>query len=261
MEQVEMLTTKEINELALADAKKLEASAIKEARIMALNINKARKEGKKQEAEDLMADLAEIVEYANKLKAHQVYSELSKAKDPMLEAVKLVSYECTAIKEEKKDGAAIGKIKVDEKMKEIDLLRLDRMCGGIGKNDEWVEHAEKFNFIMTKCVAKELGSKQDFSDYAMSKIAREFNLGEKADITSNTTLLKALRTIIKDMIGDEYKVISYDVNYVKAAFSKKGKSKLSISVATHKHMRSILLNACHRIVTNAKAYNVEYKSK
>ena len=79
--------------------------------------------------------------------------------------------------------------------------------------------------------------------------------------TSNTQTLNALQRVVSAMVGEQYKAISKDVNYLRTVFAKKAsKEALTVQCATHKNFVSYLAEVCYRIVTDSP-YNVVYKTK
>jgi len=60
------------------------------------------------------------------------------------------------------------------------------------------------------------------------------------------------------MIGEDYKAITHDVNYILAVYSKKGRKALTVTASNHKQMRQIIMEICHRIVTGGR-YDIDYK--
>jgi len=100
--------------------------------------------------------------------------------------------------------------------------------------------------------------KEIHDSYAMSEIARDFDMGKNP--TSNTNLLRTLQMVITSMLGDGYKATSHDVAFLVSVYSKKNRRALTVSVANHKNFRNYIAEICHRIVTN-KRYDVDYKKK
>lgn len=135
-----------------------------------------------------------------------------------------------------------------------------KYCGGIGHDKNWMHIAQKMNFLLTAQKAKDLGlDPQKVNDsYAMSEIARQFDMGKNP--TSKTNLLRTLQMVVTAMLGDDYKATSHDVNFLLSVYSKKNRKALVVSCANHRNFRSYIAEVCHRIVTD-KAYELEYKTK
>lgn len=180
--------------------------------------------------------------------------------DPMLTAVKTLSYITIGVKDEKKGDDKVPVRSVIEKERAIDLFKLDKYCGGIGHDKNWMHIAQKMNFLLTAQKAKDLGlDPQKVNDsYAMSEIARQFDMGKNP--TSKTNLLRTLQMVVTAMLGDDYKATSHDVNFLLSVYSKKNRKALVVSCANHRNFRSYIAEVCHRIVTD-KAYELEYKTK
>ena len=111
---------------------------------------------------------------------------------------------------------------------------------------------------MTCQVAKELGiDPKDINDsYYMSDLAKSIDMGKNP--TSKTNLLKTLTTVIQAMIGEEYKPLSHDVNFLLLVYGKKSRKALTVTCANHKYLRGYCMEICHRLVMG-KVYDVDYK--
>lgn len=223
--------------------------------------NDAMQEGRVDELPGIEHDLDQAVgEYAN-VARQIVFDDCKATDDPMLEAVKRLSYTIIAVKDETVEGTDIPKRTIVEKEKQIDLLKLHKHCDGIGADHQWPYMIEKFNFLLTARKADELGidPKNINDSYAMSEIARAFDLGKNP--ASKTKILDTLRNIVVAMLGEEYApaVNSHDVAFLLSIYSKKSRKALTVSCANHKFMRGYVMEICHRVVTG-KTYDVEYKT-
>ena len=177
------------------------------------------------------------------------FEECKATDDPMLAAVKALSYVTIGVKDEQKGDDKVPVRVIVDKERQIDLLKLDKFCGGIGADPNWMHVAQKMNFLLTAQKAKDLGldpAKVNDS-YAMSEIARQFEMGKNP--TSKTNLLKTLQMVVTAMVGDGHKATSHDVNFL-----------LTVSCANHRNFRGYVMEVCHRIVTG-KSYELEYKTK
>ena len=180
--------------------------------------------------------------------------------DPMLAAVRTLSYVTIGVKDEKKGDDKVPVRTVVDKERAIDLLKLDKYCGGIGHDKEWMHVAQKMNFLLTCQKARDLGlDPQKVNDsYAMSEIARQFEMGKNP--TSKTNMLRTLQMVVTAMLGDGYKATSHDVNFLLSVYSRKNRKALVVSCANHRSFRGYIAEVCHRIVTG-KEYELEYKTK
>jgi len=180
--------------------------------------------------------------------------------DPMLAAVRMLSYMTIGVKDTLEGESKTPVRTVVEKERAIDLLKLHKYCDGIGVDKNWMYMVEKFNMLMTAQKAVDLGiDPKGISDsYAMSEIAKGFDLGKNP--ASKTNLLKTLRNIVSAMIGEEFakKVTSHDVNFLLSVYSRKNRKALTVTCANHKYMRGYMAEICHRVVTD-KQYEVDYK--
>ena len=208
-------------------------------------------------ADKAMADT--INEYTATVR-DMCFEECKATDDPMLAAVKTLSYVTIGVKDEQKGDDKVPVRVIVDKERQIDLLKLDKFCGGIGADPNWMHVAQKMNFLLTAQKAKDLGldpAKVNDS-YAMSEIARQFEMGKNP--TSKTNMLRTLQMVVTAMLGEGYKATSHDVNFLLSVYSRKNRKALVVSCANHRNFRAYIAEVCHRIVTG-KEYELEYKTK
>lgn len=208
-------------------------------------------------ADKVMTD--DINEYTATVR-DMCFEDCKATDDPMMAAVKTLFYVTIGVKDEKKGDDKVPVRTVVDKEKQIDLLKLDKYCGGIGADPNWMHITQKMNFLLTAQKAVDLGldPKAVNDSYAMSEIARQFNMGKNP--TSKTNLLKTLQTVVTAMVGEGYKATSHDVNFLMSVYSKKNRKALTVSCSNHRNFRGYVMEVCHRIVTG-KSYELEYKTK
>ena len=188
------------------------------------------------------------------------FEDCKNTDDPMLAAIKTLFFATISVKDEKKGEDLVPIRVIVEKDRPIDLLKLDKYCGGIGADGDWSHIAMKMNFLLTaqKCVDLGVNPKTVNDSYAMSKIAEDFDMGKSP--TSKTNLLKTLQTVITAMLGEGYKATSHDVNFLMSIYSRKNRQALKVSCANHRNFRNYIAEICHRIAAG-KSYEVEYTMK
>ena len=189
------------------------------------------------------------------------FSRCAAAADPMIAAIDEFTYDVLKFKEEVEDGKKFPIAKLIPATKPIDLLQLHKFIdGGIGHDKNWPYIVEALNSKLTARVGVALGlnPEQIMDSYAMSNIARDIELGKNP--TSNTNLLKTMRSVVTAMVGEEYggKVTSHDVAYILECYSKKSRKALTLTVANHKTLRAIMADVC-RAVTHGESYSIDYK--
>ena len=188
------------------------------------------------------------------------FAECKATADPMLTAVTMLTFKTIGIKDEKHEGEKFPTRVAIGKERTINLKALDTYCGGIGADKNWMHICQKMNFLLTAQKAVDLGidPKSVNDSYAMSEIARGFDMGKNP--TSKTNLLKTLQTVVSAMLGDGYKATSHDVNFLMSVYSKKNRKALTVTCANHRNFQNYLAEVCHRIVTG-KSYGIEYRRK
>lgn len=200
-------------------------------------------------------------------KAREIcFDDCRAADDPMLEAIKRLTFTTISVKETKKGDDKIPVSEIVEKEKAIDLLKLHKSVeGGIGKDPKWNGLVERMNFHMTARQAKRLLKKKEHlsailkeinDSYMMCEIARNIDMGK--DPTSNTKLLGTLQAVVSAMIGEEYKATSHDVNYITDLYASKGRGALAVNCANHRYFRGYIAAVCHSIVTG-EDYEISFK--
>lgn len=245
------------------DEQNAELRAIREsveAKVLAYNA--AYQDKKYDEAAKLDEEMSEEINRYTGIVRDQCFEDCKNSENPMLEAVRILTFETIGVKDSKVGESKIPVREVITREKQIDLLKLHKFCGGIGADQNWPYLAERFNMLMTAKKAVDLGidPKGINDSYAMSKIAGEIQMGKTP--TSNTQVLKMLRDVVSAMIGEEYaaQVISHDVSYLTSIYSRKGRKALTVVCANHKYMRGYLMEICHHVITG-KSYEVDYKKK
>lgn len=188
------------------------------------------------------------------------FAECKATADPMLTAVTMLTFKTIGIKDEKHEGEKFPTRVAIGKERTINLKALDTYCGGIGADKNWMHICQKMNFLLTAQKAVDLGidPKSVNDSYAMSEIARGFDMGKNP--TSKTNLLKTLQTVVSAMLGDGYKATSHDVNFLMSVYSKKNRKALTVTCANHRNFQNYLAEVCHRIVTG-KSYGIEFRRK
>ena len=88
------------------------------------------------------------------------FEECKATDDPMLAAVKTLSYVTIGVKDEQKGDDKVPVRVIVDKERQIDLLKLDKFCGGIGADPNWMHVAQKMNFLLTAQKAKDLGDRK-----------------------------------------------------------------------------------------------------
>lgn len=239
------------------EAKLKELKATVEEKVKAYN--EAMQDGKFDEVSKLDTEITDTVNEYTSIVRDMCFEDCAASDDPMMAAVTALSFMTIGVKDTKRGDEKLPVREVIEKERQIDLLKLHKFVdGGIGHNKEWVYMIEKFNLLMTCQKAKDLGVDPTAinDSYAMSEIAKGYDLGKNP--ASKTNLLKTLTAIVQAMVGEEYKPVSHDVNFLLSVYSRKSRKALTVTCANHKYMRGYIMEICHRIVTG-KTYEVDYK--
>lgn len=231
-----------------------------EAEDLVLKYNEAIQSGNFTEAVKLDEATDDKINEYTSIVREMCFDDCKASEDPMLTAVKFLRYETIGKKDEKVGESKIPVRSIIEKDKPIDLLKLDKHCKGIGHDKNWMHIAQKMNFLLTaqKCVDLGIDPTAVNDSYAMSEIARDFDMGKTP--TSKTNMLKTLQLVITAMLGEGYKATSHDVNFLLSVYSKKNRKALTVTCANHRNFRDYMAEVCHHIVTGSP-YCVDFKVK
>ena len=244
----------------MANTKLSKAEMREKVESLVKDFNDKLQSGDYENAAKINSEIEEVVNEYTAMVRKECFNALKATENPMLEAVKQLTYPTIRVKDTKQGEEKIPVRIVEDIERSIDLLKLHKHVGGdgIGANKNWVYTVEKFNFLMTAQKAVDLGidPKQVNDSYAMSEISKEIDMGKTP--TSKTNILKTLNVVIASMIGEEYKAKSHDVNFLLSIYSRKNRKALTVSCANHKYMRQYLAEVCHRIVLD-KSYEIDFK--
>lgn len=204
--------------------------------------------------------IEQLVNEHTNIARNECFEALKATDDPMLEAVKQLTFSTIRIVDKKNGEDKIPVSSIEDAEKAIDLLKLHKYVGGdgIGKDKQWAYKVEKLNFLLTAKKAVDLGidPTEVNNSYAMSDISKAIDLGKTP--TSKTNMLKTLQAIVTAMVGEEYKATSHDVEFLMSVYSRKNRAALTVTCANHKYMRQYMAEICHRIVLG-KSYALDYK--
>ena len=231
-----------------------------DAEALVKDYNDAIQNGKYEDATKAEKAMTEKVNEYTATVRDMCFEDCKNTDNPMLTAVTTLSYVTIGVKDGQKGDDKVPVRTIVDKERQIDLLKLHKYCGKIGANENWAHIAQKMNFLLTAQKAVDLGidPKAVNESYAMSEIAREFDMGKNP--VSKTNLLKTLQTVITAMLGEQYKATSHDVNFLMSVYSKKNRKALTVTCSNHRYFRNYLAEVCHRIVTG-KSYELDYRTK
>jgi hypothetical protein len=224
-----------------------------ETEALVKDYNDAIQNGKFEDASKADKAMTEKINEYTATVRDMCFEDCKNTDNPMLTAVTTLSFVTIGVKDEQKGDDKVPVRAIVDKERQIDLLKLHKYCGSIGANENWSSIAQKMNFLLTAQKAVAVND-----SYAMSEIAREFDMGKNP--TSKTNLLKTLQTVITAMLGEQYKATSHDVNFLMSVYSKKNRKALTVTCANHRYFRNYLAEVCHRIVTG-KTYELDFKTK
>lgn len=228
--------------------------------------NKSLKEGDFSGMAKAEAELKELeTQYADMM-ATVVFDEVGEDANPIKAAIIKYWYPVLSHKKVSTEGKLIGFELIEDKMRQIDLVKLAKYCN---IKADWQYAIEKFNQLLTLRAAHELKlTKKEIEkicdSFYMNKLSREVELGGTPD--SNTQICKQLQKIVDDMVFEDdgkgknkYKVNNHDVAYLLMCYTKKNNKKaLTVSTAKHSVVHRLVMDIEHRVVLG-KVYGLDYK--
>ena len=198
-------------------------------------------------------------------KCTEVFGELSKSENPVKAAVEMHSYLVVSHRVKREEGTVIGFEIVEDKVRQIDLIKFCEFCK---LPTNWKYKVEKFNQLLALRTANELKMtkaqiKKICDSFYMSDLARQVEMGATPD--SNTAICKQLQQVVDAILFEDngkgknvHRVNNHDVAYLLMCYTKRGKKVLSVAVAKNSYIQRLVLDVMHRIVTH-KAYDLEYR--
>ena len=205
------------------------------------SFNAAMQEGKMDIGAQLGNQTEEKVNEYTSIAREVCFEDCKNTGDPMMAAVRQLTFDTIAVKDKKEGDDKVPVREVIEKAKPIDLLKLDKYCGGIGVDKTWPHIAQKINCLLTMRTCKELGI-----DY--KTVADNYNMSK-------------LAALISAMIGADYKATSHDVAYLLQVYARKQSGKaLTLVCSNHKYFVGYMAEVAYRIVHGFQ-YEVSYKTK
>lgn len=211
-----------------------------------------------QELKDAEAAYAEA-------KCTEVFAELAKEENPVKAAVAAHSYLVVSHRPLREDGVVKGFEIVEDKVRQIDLVKFCEFCK---LPTSWKYAVEKFNQLLAMRTATELKMtkaqiKKICDSFYMNDLARKVEMGDTPD--SNTAICKQLQQVVDEVLFEDngkgknvFHVNNHDVAYLLMCYTKRGKKTLTVAVAKNAYIHRLVLDVMHRIVTN-KSYDLEYR--
>ena len=203
-----------------------------------------------------------ITAYAKKSKEAFLESKTSLA-----DAIKAPTYRILKIKDTTDSESGLTTRSIDFADKTIQLNDLCVKFPDSFRFKNWKAYVEQLNLRLCLLTATKL----ELPKQQIAEIEEKFRMtngGKSIDLegtpTSNTQLLKQLRTVINGIMGEEditSKVTSHDVEYLKMVYTSKGRALRSVKTMNSAKLADAILNIMNRVMTGA-TYSVDYqKSK
>ena len=199
-------------------------------------------------------------------KQNEIFSECKKTGNPVLEAAKIYKFNYVSHKVERIDGRITGFSLVEDKTRQLDLVKLCKYCE---ISHLWEYKVEKMNSLLCMRAAKELGMsdsevKQIDGLFYMQEYARKEEMG--AVPTSNSQLVKLLQLVLDAILFEEgdkagmnkWRCNAHDIAYLLMCYTKRGKQELTVTVAKNNVVIGLVMDVLHRIVTNS-VYGIDYR--
>lgn len=199
-------------------------------------------------------------EYASQSQS-DLFSECKTAENPILAVIKVGFFDVLKHEFNRQDGKITGMALANGE-KQIDLKRL---FSYYQKPDLWKYKIERLGELLCERTAADIEAAtatQIRQTYKMSEKGKDCKL--ECNPTSNTSLLKALQTIIDEILFEDdgkgknvHRANNRDVKYLLNCFTSRG-GKLTVKCANNNTLTRLIAEIMYRI-TNGYAYGVKYK--
>lgn len=224
----------------------------------------------------------EVQGQAKSARKAEIYDQLDKAANPMLEAARMGEFDYEGFRIDKETGemepmVRVAVIRAADYTTHLLKLSTSKVTGArFPKNGvfthghAWEYMCEKLGLLLAYRAQKELGgSPEVLSELLKTYPIREAAQKEKAGATptSNTQLLKLLQPIIDALVweddgkgGNAVKANGKDVAFLVNCFTSHGKGIGSIKVLKGQKVADYIFEAVHMIVTG-KPYQLQFKPR
>lgn len=197
-----------------------------------------------------------VAEY-KKAKQDAVLYQLSLEADPMMAAVKMLTYPILRAKSVKEDGIETGMELVEGEAR----VNLVKVAERAKLPTAWQYKVEKIGLLLSLRAAKELGIparelKSMTKDFRMNDLARKVEMGETPD--SNTQIVAMIQTVMDEVFPGKGKANSHDAAYMWMAATRAGREAKSLRVCDTRMAHNLFADVANRIITKGK-YTVDYK--
>ena len=187
-----------------------------------------------------------------------VLYRLKGAENPVLEAVKELTYGVFRAKKVRDDNGNETGIELVPSDARIDLVRVCEYCE---ISTVWRYKVEKLALLLALRAAKELNipaseiKVMNFK-FKMDEMAREQDMGGTP--SSNNQIVKSIQMILDEVLPGLGKANSHDAAYMWMASTRAGREAKCIKVADSKMAHRLFADVANRIATNGR-YSVDYR--
>ena len=227
------------------------------------------------EANKMKADLIETVNNYTSEARTAAFNECKDSDDPMKKACLMIFYDTIRLKETPIENSILKEASIADTVKQINLKKLDKHCGGIGKDEHWYSGIQQFNQFMTvrQAIRYNIDPTEVFNSFYMKRITKDlelrgidpatrklrYNTKKFKENFSDNVAREHLNRIIGMMIGEEYKVRDEDFNAFVDTYAKLDKkSKLRVVCSNHDQLMGNIQQMCYAAITG-ESYELGFK--
>lgn len=208
----------------------------------------------KNEAE---ANIKDALKQYKKQKFDSVLYQLKQEENPVLAAVRQLTYPILRSKIVRDEGIETG-IELVESEARINLVKVCEYCG---LSTVWQYKVEKIGLLLALRAAKELKVpaselKAMTKDYRMNDLARKVEMGETPE--SNTQIVGMIQTVLDEILPKAGKANAHDAAYMWMACTRAGREAKTVKVCDGKTAHNLFMDVANRIVTKGR-YTVDYR--
>lgn len=208
-------------------------------------------------AKNMKPDIEQAVNEYTYFTRHECLQELLKADDPMVAAVKRLTFSTVKTKSTYDSYSGKSTYELVERKVIINLRWLHEVSKyGIGHDKKWFSMVGKLCILLSaqKSIYLGINPLQKNDSQIMQRIVNDIEAGGTP--TSKTKILHELQNVVSAMIGEEYKVTSHDVCYLLCMYAYNGRNGSGSSYEEQDNVCRYLTEICHHLIEGVPYKNV-----
>jgi hypothetical protein len=223
---------------------------------------KALSDGDLVEYQAKLIILKKDVDDRNTIVKKQLFNTLASKKNPIIDAIKMFTYEVSDVKENKnKDTGIVNGIEIKPKNKRIDLKEF---CEATGIETKWANACGELRALLHLREVKLFEIKPDLlakESLYFASVASKKKSGATPD--SNTQIVRKIQECIDLTLGKGvYRCTNHDIEFIGKCFTKQNvKEKCTICTCNDRQFRNLMLDVFAHALGTAEYRVVDTQKK